>query len=331
MQKLNAVLISTTITFAALAGWLWFQIKEQASEIQTFQQSVQQGTQKVQAIEKERVELQKESSNLQETLQSFKTKPTPSALSKDAKAPSKQVSQQKKIFGLLKGMMNNPEMKEMIQQQQRHLFETMYRPLFEELALTEEEKEKFFDIFLESTLKGLDAASQSENLAQISQTAKDISNQQNEELAKLLGEDRFLKYQEYTKTAHDRMMVDQFKGQLAQTKMPLQDSQSKELMKIALEESAKMDDAWGGFGGFGSRPAVNPANPVDLEDIFSGNKIDEMVEKRKEMYQRIVDQATFLTNDQQKSLASFYEKQLDSIEIAMKMGRKFLGAEKAAE
>ena len=309
MKKLNIFLTLPAMALVAFTGWLWFQTKEQASEIQTLQKDAQQHAQKIQVFEKQRKELKKETKTLMGELQ---MDPAFDGSLEDAEAASKSAASQKKYLGSIKQMIDNPEMKEMIRQQQRE----MYGSFFKESALTTEEEEVFLNIFSEYSDKSMATFSNAESLTQTSKMAKKLLKEQEQELEKLLGKVRFAEYQRYSKTLYDRMAFDQFESQLAQTKTPLESAQSDELMKIVLEESLQNPD--GNF--FASSQMLD--NP---KETLSDDAISSAVQRRKETYQKIVDRSnTFLNADQQKALAAFYEKQLDNIEMTMKMSRKAL-------
>jgi hypothetical protein len=121
----------------------------------------------------------------------------------------------------------------------------------------------------------------------------------------VLGDSGFAAYQEYQKSIGPRMAVDQVRNQLAYSQTPLQDYQSQQLLQIISEESAKV-----------------PAPPKDLSTFDSA----KYIEAQQQTYQTIVTRsATILNPEQNKTLASTLENQLNMTEMGLKMSKEFYG------
>jgi len=263
-------------------------------------------------------------------------------------APEKET--RKKGFGTeaRKEIVNDPEIKQL-----RSMLESTYGDLVRELALTPEKEEAFINALLDNQIKRveltmgmikkegmsvdkkLDALAKERALARehakatISgegETKSDSDTeagaqkiiehfkQQEEQLKQLLGEEKFSKYQEYAKTIDDRILINEFRRELENTGAPLRDSQAEALMKVMFEESAKAPN-------FDDDEAAAMQNLAkDMSASLSDDAISKIFQSRREADQRVVNRAgSFLSADQLKALASFYEKQITPLESSMKI------------
>ena len=252
-------------------------------------------------------------------------------LERTQSAPEKKKKKNGFGTGARKEMVNDPEMKEMTRQQRRSVIESTYGDLVKELALTPEHEEAFINALLDNQIKraglimdsifgiygegGTKSDSDREAGAQtIAEHIKQQEEQLKQHIKQLLGEEKFSKYQEYTKTIPDRMFIDEFRLELTNTGAPLQDSQAKALMKIMFEESAKT-------------PNLDEDEAAAMQNLLkdpyaslSDDAISKMFQSRREANQRVLNQAgSFLSAEQLKVLASFYEKQIAPLEGAMKL------------
>jgi len=263
-------------------------------------------------------------------------------LERTQSAPEKKKKKNGFGTGARKEMVNDPEMKEMTRQQRRSVIESTYGDLVKELALTPEHEEAFINALLDNQIKraGLimdsifgiygeggtksdsDREAGAQTIAehikqqeeQLKQQIKQQEEQLKQQIKQLLGEEKFSKYQEYTKTIPDRMFIDEFRLELTNTGAPLQDSQAKALMKIMFEESAKT-------------PNLDEDEAAAMQNLLkdpyaslSDDAISKMFQSRREANQRVLNQAgSFLSAEQLKVLASFYEKQIAPLEGAMKL------------
>ena len=331
MQKiLSIVLASIIIIFTGLAVWLWFQAKDQKSELKTLRATIQQHIQKAQTLGKETDNILQKNQILQEKAQALKTsvQPVKDAAANQATDTSadepQEASKMKGLYELSKKLMDDPEMKELMRQQIRNAFETQLEGLSEELSLTPEEKETLLNMLAENAenmskafLENSDPTKFDEDkMEQTSRQAEEQQQQFNQQLKTFLGEERFAKYEAYEKALPQRMEENKLKAHFVKAKMPLQDQQLQQLKQI-VEEEAKSSAS-----DFGLQGRIE--DPTDL--------LNRRMQNQQEMYQRVVDRSSgFLTPDQQKSLSSYYQKEIGNRKVMLEMSKKFLDSQKTPE
>ncbi len=274
-KKFHRILFLWIVVLSGLATWLWLLTKDQKAEILVLQQ-------KIQSLEKK---------------DSFHKNPT-SSLPDDLTLSHEKIVDQPKPQGSIEKkenikldslpfdqIMNDPEVKETMRSQRLYSLQTKYRVLLDELHLNPQEKEVFYNALMDHPKKTAEEALQA-----------------------ILGNDRFAKYQEYNQSLSDRKMTDLFRNQLAYTQMPLQDSQSKQLLQVLKEEREKI-----------------LSSPQNNHPDLSEEKINQQFQSQQEVYQHIIDRAaSFLSPEQLDILASHYENQLRLQETSTRMANQLI-------
>ena len=132
-------------------------------------------------------------------------------------------------------MMKNPEMRQMMEQQQRMAMEMLYAPLFKQLNLTPEEAERFKELLYTNQMENINIASElmgeGKNISEIQPEIAAKQEQMQDQIKSLLGEDKYQQFQEYNQTVGERVMLDQFGKQL-----DLEPSQTEQLLTLFKEE-----------------------------------------------------------------------------------------------
>ena len=125
-------------------------------------------------------------------------------------------------FGnMLAKMMQDPDTRKFMREQQRLVLDQLYNPLVKQMGLTAEEGDRFKDLLAENTMRGTEKASslfgggqtgtnRTEALATIASEHKAGEDQ----IKELLGDDRYAQYKDYQQTAGERMQLNLFKQQL---------------------------------------------------------------------------------------------------------------------
>ncbi len=223
-------------------------------------------------------------------------------------------------------MMEDPGMRKMIRDQQRVVMNTMYEPLFKEMNLTDEEKEKLTQLMLDNAMKGVERArdlfsgGDPAKRDEATQSLGEELKQSQAEIKELLGEERFAQYEDYTRNMGNRMAVDQLKSQLASGATPLQDTQAQQLLQIMREEHQMGSDSSGFAGGAANDPTQN------LNAIASEEAMDQLFQKQEEINKRVADRATtVLTAEQSEALRTQQANQLNLQRMGMKMARQMMG------
>jgi hypothetical protein len=229
-----------------------------------------------------------------------------------------------KGFGaMFSKMMKDPAMKEMMRSQQRTMVNKMYGPLFKDLNLSGEQKEKFMQLLLDQQMSSMDKADTffdsdgKFDPAKIAEATKAQETQGTEEIKALLGDDQFAYYQDYKKTMGDRMQLEQLKDQLDGTKSALKDNQMKDLLLLIADERSK-------------NPSLisedSPTSAADLEKMFSADGFEKQLQSQEEMNQRVIARAGPILNQEQlQAYADFQKQQLNMQRLGMTMAREMFG------
>src|ERR1035438_4784841 len=114
-------------------------------------------------------------------------------------------------FGkMLSKMMEDPDTRKFIHDQQRMMMDQMYAPLVKQMGLTPDEATKFKDLLADNTMKGAEAATSlmgggaSTNRTEAMATLSAGQKTMDEQLKTMLGDDRYAQYKDYQETVGER-------------------------------------------------------------------------------------------------------------------------------
>src|ERR1041385_1898722 len=229
---------------------------------------------------------------------------------------------------MLGKMMKDPAMRDMMRGQQKATLNMMYGGLFKEMTLAPEEKEKLMGILTEAQMKNIESAQgifggQKEDTGvDMQKRFEDTRKQTETELKSLLGDERFAQYEDYQKNISERMQLDQLKTQLDSEKMPLQDQQLAQLLKVMKEERAAV-------------PPVIPNDaasfPKDFKALMTAENLEKQMQWMEDYDRRVLDRAgQFLTPDQMKQYRAFQQSQAAMQQFGLKMAGELFGTGKPA-
>jgi len=239
---------------------------------------------------------------------------------------------QKSGFGdMVAKMMADPAMKKMMRQQQATAMDMMYGPLFNEINLSPEEKEKFKELLLDRQMKAVEAGGAFMKLQgeDTDKTAamNDLAAQQKEfdaQVKALLGDDRYAQYKDYGETMAERMAVNQLSQQLASSPNPLNDNQSRQLLEIMKQEKKNVAPVFGDPGANGS------ANMANWQAMMSEEGLNGFFKQREEIDQRVLERAkAVLTQEQLTAFATHQSSQLQMQRMGMSMAAKMFSTQKS--
>jgi hypothetical protein len=230
------------------------------------------------------------------------------------------------MAAMMEKMMKDPAMREMVRSQQKTVMQQMYGPLFKDLALTPEERQKFTDLLLDNMMKGVEhggamfkgeGTERTEALKAMADQQKDTSDG----IKALLGDERFAQYEGYQKTVGERLQLNQFKQQLEGGGSALQEAQYSQLLQIISEEKART-------------PPVISDDPnrsaESLKLLASEETMNKQFQWQEELNQRVLGRAgEVLTAGQLKEYTDFQGQQLNMQRMAMKMAREMFGGDSA--
>lgn len=220
---------------------------------------------------------------------------------------------------LISQMMKNPQMKQMIQQQQKVVMDRMYQPLFKELNLSPPESDEFTSLLLERTTQGMEGASVM--FEKDPQTRDEVlkkmtsDNQQFEDKVKaLLGDDRYAKYNDYNQTVGERMTLNQF------TSMnPIGEDQTRQLVDAMKEEKRRV------MTELGESPTAG-RGIRDFQAMASDEELNKLMQRQELVNSRVLERAKgILPPDQVEAFGKFQANQIEVQRMGMSMARTIFG------
>jgi hypothetical protein len=342
MSKALVPLLAVATLGLSAAAWQTYQLSSERSRAVAFSAQLKESEVKMALLEKEAARLrdlnnvfQSESEQLRKKLadRSAKTAPSASDPSADPVLPAAEgegkggePKQEKKNFmqGLAK-MFTDPEMKKAMRGQQAMGIRMMYSDLAKELGLTPDEatavSELLTDRQMEMAGKSMEMldgdTANAEKLAASGKAATEAREEYDKQIASLLGEDRYKKFQDYEKTVGERVALSQLQQQFAAKGLTIEDGQRKELLNIMVEEREKA-----------------PASPFDasskdvtgqMKALQSDQGITQMLDRQKQINSRVLTRASnVLSPDQVNALRESQEQFLQMQEFGIKMGKQML-------
>src|SRR6266568_6071934 len=337
-SKFAAFSLLAAVVLAAVCFSLAKQIADRKRQIASLRESVQERDQRNEADQKKLKKLERQSAELNSQvqtltgeLQGLRPAPatTPAASSSGPHPAATNSGKSKGFFGdFLSQMMDDPEMKKMMRQQQAAMMDLMYGGLFKELGLTPEETDKFKELLLEQEMQGIDKAGvflragidQPDKAAAVTELSQE-RDESEDQLKAFLGEARYAQYKDYTATMAERMELDQFSRQLASSENPLTDEQTKQLLEIMKAEKKSIPEAFAG---------ISMTSDGDWQSMFSEEQLEKSFKQQEESNQRIVQRASaVLSPEQLQSLSSFQSSQLQMQRFGVTVAVKMFGTQKA--
>lgn len=219
---------------------------------------------------------------------------------------------------MLANMLKNPEMRKAMEQQQRMGLEMIYGTLFKQLQLTPEQESEFKDVLIKHQMENLtDAGSMFEENADRTKVAQELAEKRKEnekEIEELLGEEKYGRYQDYTATLGERMMLEQFaRG------AEISPEQNEQLLAIMREEKKNVQ--------------INMGQPTDgTQDwqamLGSDEVTQRFFEQQEEVNQRVLERASqVLTPEQLQKFEPVLKSQAEMQRAGMNMARQMFGGE----
>ncbi len=337
-SKLAAFSLSAAVVLAAVCFYQSKQTGDLKRQIASLRGSVQERDQRNEADQKKLKKLERQSAELNRQVQTLTGErqglrpapaETPAAPSSGPQPAAADSGKGKGFFGdFLSKMMDDPEVKKMMRQQQGAMMDVTYGGLFKELGLTPEETDKFKELLLEQGMRGIDKASvflqtgidQPDKAAVVKELSQE-RDESEDQLKAFLGEARYTQYKDYTETMAERMELNQFSQQLASSQNPLTDDQTKQLLEIMKAEKKSIPEAFAG---------ISMTNDGDWQSLFSEEQMEKMFKQQEESNHRIVQRASaVLSPEQLQSLSSFQSSQLQMQRFGVTVAVKMFGTQKA--
>ena len=335
--KSSPIWIATTFLLAVALCLQWNAAKRQSDRVTTLQAVMEEQNRALTSYKTTQEKLQKSKSELNRALYDLNlslAERTNPSLPIPAEAPTTNAAEKaggdKKggIGGFLATMMEDPEMRRMMLQQQKGMIETLYAPLYKELGLSEAETEKFKDLILTNQMRNLERASQfmkptedpvgqAANVEKMRQSQKEAD----EEMKAFLGETRFAQYRDYNETMGERVALQQFKQQLA-TGAALRDDQEFQLQRAMKEEAKNVP----------LPPGQADQSPEARSWAMMGSdeQMQAHFQRQEEINKRVFERARNVLSEEQLLLfGKFQENQLNMQKMGINMARKMMGPKAA--
>src|ERR1043166_848615 len=334
-KKLTLFFLTTTVVLSIVCYAQWRGASEQKTQLTQLQKDAEATAEKIARQETTLPKLKQQRADLSKDLQesTLNTETvkviaqTNAALAATLQAERQDEKSKPGMGDFLSKMMENPDMKKMIREQQKAALKMIYGDLFKDLNLTDEEKTKLSDILTDKQMKAMEKGSEflkdSDNVDKEAM-GKEFAAQQkatDAEIKGLLGDDRFKQFEDYNKNIGNKMAVNQFKGQLADGKNALVDEQSKQLMQVMREESEAVS-AKEGIGAEGQAKAMQ-----DWKNLVSDDEMNKLFGRQEEINQRVLARVpTFMNQEQVDAFAAFQTNQIALQKMSLQMARQMMGA-----
>jgi hypothetical protein len=220
---------------------------------------------------------------------------------------------------MLAKMMQDPDTKKLIRQQQRIMLDQLYAPLMSKLNLNETETAQLKQVLEDNVVKiteqsseilGGPAKDRAERLRALGEERKQSEN----DIQALLGEDRYSVYKDYEKTVGERAQLNTFRQQTSGTPNSISDEQAEQLLAVIKEEKQGMP----------SFPGQEPGQEqAQMEVLKSPERLDAVLKAQETLNDRVQIRATqVLTPGQFQSFTNFQAQQLQTLRVSMSMARK---------
>jgi len=230
---------------------------------------------------------------------------------------------------MLAQMIQDPETRQFIRNQQRMMMDQLYAPLVKQMGLSPDEAVQFKDLLADNMMKSAEKASsmfggstptnRAEMLSSLSAEQKSFD----EQVKAFLGEDRYALYKEYQGTVGERTMLNQFKTQVG-SDYNLTEPQTEALLTFMKEEKKRVAAATG-------LPLNDSSqDPAKMQAFLADDKVGQLLDAQQTVNQRVYERArTILSVEQLQTLAKFQTNQMQMMRMGMTMARKMFGADKA--
>jgi hypothetical protein len=219
---------------------------------------------------------------------------------------------------ILSKMMDDPETKKFIRDQQRQMLDPLYGPLIQQMGLTPEEAETFKDVLADNVMKGAEKASSllsgvsSTNRTEMLNTLAAEQNSFDEQLKAFLGDPRYAQYKDYQQTVGERMQLNQFRQQTAGSENPLTNQQMEQLLVLMNEEKQNVAAAAG-------QPLPGTGqDDANLQAMLSGDQMERLLQAYQTVYERTYERAGgVLSPDQLNAFGRFQTNTLQAMRLGM--------------
>jgi hypothetical protein len=332
-STLTWLLAVTTLTLAVVCVMQTRKFAEQQTQLAALRAEADEKTQQIETLqaaqklsEKQRHELMGQAEELAAQLQARQLAETNVIALAPTNPPpvsaSEKPDEAKGGLGkMISKMMQDPDTRKFIREQQRMMMDQMYSPLIKKMGLTPDEATQFKTMLADNAMKAADSASSmlgglgSSNQTQAVSALTTSQKSFDEQVQAFLGDDRYAQYKDYQETVSERTLLNQFKQQ-AGSDYNLNDQQTEALLTFMKEEQKNVATTTG-------LPLGQTDNdPAKLQSLFSDGKVDELLQAQETVGQRVYDRArTILSPDQLDTLGRYQTNRMQMMRMGMNMMR----------
>jgi hypothetical protein len=229
-------------------------------------------------------------------------------------------SSSKNNAGFLARMLKDPNMRNMMREQQKVMLKTMYDPLFKEMNLSPEDSDKLMTMMLDNQMSGMEKGMALLNGDADKETLrKEVAEDKKAyeaQLKEFLGDERYAQYDDFQKSLPDRMQMKQLKSQFSDN--PLTEDQSGQLLAMMKEERKRAT-------------AENPTDATkDFSTVLSEESMNKYLEQQEQINSRVLERASqILSPEQAEILGRSLTNQLAMQKMGMNMARSMFGGDKS--
>jgi hypothetical protein len=248
-----------------------------------------------------------------------------------AVAPSTSGEPPKQNLGTaIAKMMEDPETRKFIRNQQRMMMDQMYGPFVRQVGMNDGDAEKFKDFVVDrmmnasqkatALLSGGGQATRPETLAQL----KADQEQFDTEMKEFLGEQNHNLFKEYQLTVGERVQLNMFRQQTTGSANSIDDAQAEQLLALMKEEKQRLPGPDGTPGGFSQEQAQQQA-------LGSSEQAEQLVKVQQDLNERVYARAQSMLNPGQlEAFSKFQDQQTQMLKLSLSMARKMFAPDAAA-
>lgn len=339
-MKLKWIVI--LLLLASVLGLAWYQQwkkgVQQKAKIATLERTLQQKAEHLEDLQarKEQINRQRAELLTQAERQAIELRQQEAAAARLAKAVSPQPAGGDKSNGadgefgkLLSKMMEDPQTKKFIREQQRMVMDQLYAPLIKQLDLKPDDANKFKELLADTAMRGAERAtslfgSGSEtNRADAMTALSDEVKSDDAKVKELLGETGYAQYKDYQMTVGERMQLNLFRQQLGGGEAALTDPQTEQLLVMMKEEKENSLAA-------GQAVFTPSQDPATIQAMLTDDQTDRFIQTQEGVNDRVYERAkTVLSPKQLEAFSRFQTNQLQMMRLGVSMARKFMGGAKS--
>ncbi len=222
-------------------------------------------------------------------------------------------------------MMKNPQMKEMVRAQQKMMVDSQYGSLSKYLDISTNKMDALKALLLERQMALVDSGmammgGSADDRKQAMEDAKTVKADYDKQIQDLLGPQDYPVFQDYEKSAADRMSVQMFKGSLP-ADSTLTDQQEESLIAAMAEERKALPPT----------SVMNSQNQSADPSKFTEEGIAEALKQMEALQQRDAERAAAILTPAQLDQFTKFQQQMTSMAGAsMKMAAQMFGNKTAA-